>query len=65
MEQALSDIQHRLSAKNNELHAAHETINRLEDRLGDLESLNVAFFQKLFCLVVSLQLSIVLCIRGA
>lgn len=57
MEQALSDIQHRLSAKNNELHAAHETINRLEDRLGDLKSLNLAFFlncfASLFCYLVA------------
>ncbi|XP_056894777.1 centrosomal protein of 135 kDa [Takifugu flavidus] len=36
MEQALSDTQHRLSVKTNELHAAHETINKLEDRLGEL-----------------------------
>lgn len=39
MEQALSDTQHRLSAKNNELHAAHETIDKLEDRIGDFKSL--------------------------
>uniref|UniRef100_H3DJV3 Centrosomal protein 135 n=1 Tax=Tetraodon nigroviridis TaxID=99883 RepID=H3DJV3_TETNG len=36
MEQALSDAQHRLSAKNNELHAAHETIQALEERMGEL-----------------------------
>lgn len=39
MEQALSDAQHRLSAKNNELHAARETIHALEERIGDLKSL--------------------------
>lgn len=39
MEQALSDTQHRLSVKTNELHAAHDTINKLEDRLGDLNRL--------------------------
>lgn len=50
MEQALSDTQHRLSAKNNELHAAHETISKLEDRIGDFKSLNLAFL--LYCLVL-------------
>lgn len=36
MEQALSDIQHRLSAKTDELHAAHETVSQLEASIGDL-----------------------------
>lgn len=47
MEQALSDTQHRLSVKTNELHAAHETIDKLEDRLGDLNH----FFGLFYCVV--------------
>lgn len=35
MEQSLSDTQHRLSVKSNELHAAHEQIEKLEDRIGE------------------------------
>lgn len=35
MEQSLSDTQHRLSVKMNELHAAHEQIDKLEERIGD------------------------------
>lgn len=54
LEQALSDTQHRLSAKNNELHTAHETIDKLEDRIGDFKSLN--FFFLLHFLVVLLSL---------
>lgn len=34
MEQSLSDVQHRLSVKTNELQAAHKQIDRLEDRIG-------------------------------
>ncbi|XP_041790980.1 centrosomal protein of 135 kDa isoform X2 [Chelmon rostratus] len=33
MEQSLSDTQHRLSVKMNELHAAHEQIEKLEERI--------------------------------
>uniref|UniRef100_A0A3Q3EZ06 Centrosomal protein 135 n=1 Tax=Kryptolebias marmoratus TaxID=37003 RepID=A0A3Q3EZ06_KRYMA len=36
MEQTVSDTQHRLSVKMNELHAAHQQIEKLEERLGDL-----------------------------
>ncbi|KAL1253641.1 hypothetical protein QQF64_015870 [Cirrhinus molitorella] len=36
MEQSLSDIQHRLSVKTNELHAAHQQIDRLEEKVADL-----------------------------
>ncbi|XP_047442689.1 centrosomal protein of 135 kDa isoform X2 [Mugil cephalus] len=36
MEQSLSDTQHRLSVKMNELHAAHEQIEKLEERIGEL-----------------------------
>ncbi|KAM7388577.1 hypothetical protein PAMP_024744 [Pampus punctatissimus] len=36
MEQSLSDTQHRLSVKMNELLAAHEQIDKLEERLGEL-----------------------------
>lgn len=43
MEQALCDTQHRLSAKNNELYAAHETIGKLEDQISDFKFLNLAF----------------------
>lgn len=35
MEQTLSDTQHRLSVKMNELHAAHQQIETLEQRLGE------------------------------
>lgn len=35
MEQSLSDTQHRLSVKMNELHAAREQIEKLEDRIGE------------------------------
>lgn len=35
MEQSLSDTQHRLSVKMNELHAAHGQIEKLEDRIGE------------------------------
>lgn len=35
MEQSLSDMQRRLSVKMNELHVAHEQIEKLEERLGD------------------------------
>ncbi|KAM9849282.1 centrosomal protein of 135 kDa [Aulostomus maculatus] len=36
MEQSLSDVQHRLSLKMSELHAAHEQIEKLEERIGEL-----------------------------
>ncbi|KAJ3600083.1 hypothetical protein NHX12_034035 [Muraenolepis orangiensis] len=36
MERSLSDVQHRLSVKTNELHAAQKHISRLEERLGEL-----------------------------
>uniref|UniRef100_A0A673B0P6 Centrosomal protein 135 n=1 Tax=Sphaeramia orbicularis TaxID=375764 RepID=A0A673B0P6_9TELE len=36
MEQSLSDTQHRLSVKMNELHAAHEQIDKLEQRMDEL-----------------------------
>ncbi|MEQ2272302.1 hypothetical protein XENORESO_018414, partial [Xenotaenia resolanae] len=36
MEQSLSDAQRRLSVKMNELHVAHEQIEKLEERLGEL-----------------------------
>ncbi|XP_062412603.1 centrosomal protein of 135 kDa [Sardina pilchardus] len=36
MEQSLSDVQHRLSVKTSELQAAHQKIERLEDRISDL-----------------------------
>ncbi|KAL7397610.1 hypothetical protein ABVT39_024981 [Epinephelus coioides] len=36
MEQSLSDTQHRLSVKVNELHAAHEQIEKLEETIGEL-----------------------------
>lgn len=35
MEQSLSDTQHRLSVKMNELRAAHEQIEKLEERIGE------------------------------
>lgn len=35
MEQSLSDTQHMLSVKMNELHAAREQIEKLEDRIGE------------------------------
>ncbi|XP_070765256.1 centrosomal protein of 135 kDa [Enoplosus armatus] len=36
MERSLSDAQHRLSVKMNELRAAHEQIEKLEERIGEL-----------------------------
>ncbi|CAK6956095.1 LOW QUALITY PROTEIN: centrosomal protein of 135 kDa [Scomber scombrus] len=36
MEQSLSDTQHRLSVKMNELLTAHEEIDKLEERIGEL-----------------------------
>ncbi|MEQ2304804.1 hypothetical protein AMECASPLE_031148, partial [Ameca splendens] len=36
MEQSLSDAQRRLSVKMNELHVAHEQIEKLEEKLGEL-----------------------------
>ncbi|XP_034036384.1 centrosomal protein of 135 kDa isoform X2 [Thalassophryne amazonica] len=36
MEQSLSDTQHRLSVKMNELHAAHQQIEKLEERIDKL-----------------------------
>lgn len=35
MEQSLSDTQHRLSVKMNELRAAHEQIEKLEEKIGE------------------------------
>lgn len=34
MEQSLSDVQHRLSVKTNELQAAHHQIDKLEEKIG-------------------------------
>lgn len=34
MEQSLSDVQHRLSVKTNELQAAHQQIDKLEEKIG-------------------------------
>lgn len=36
MEQSLSDVQHRLSVKTNELQAAHQQIDKLEEKIGNL-----------------------------
>ncbi|CAM4693182.1 unnamed protein product [Leuciscus chuanchicus] len=36
MEQSLSDVQHRLSVKTNELQAAHQQIDKLEEKITDL-----------------------------
>ncbi|XP_037627133.1 centrosomal protein of 135 kDa isoform X2 [Sebastes umbrosus] len=36
MEQSLSDTQHRLSVKMNELHASHQQIEKLEETIGEL-----------------------------
>lgn len=35
MEQSLSDTQHRLSVKMNELHASHQQIEKLEETIGE------------------------------
>lgn len=35
MEQSLSDVQHRLSVKTNELQAAHQQIDKLEEKIAD------------------------------
>lgn len=34
MEKSLSDVQHRLSVKASELHAAHQQMDKLEERIG-------------------------------
>ncbi|XP_051731468.1 centrosomal protein of 135 kDa isoform X1 [Ctenopharyngodon idella] len=36
MEQSLSDVQHRLSVKTSELQAAHQQIDKLEEKIADL-----------------------------
>ncbi|XP_028856447.1 centrosomal protein of 135 kDa [Denticeps clupeoides] len=36
MDKSLSDVQHRLSVKTSELMAAHQKIDRLEERIGDM-----------------------------
>lgn len=36
MEQSLSDVQHRLSVKTNELQAAHQHIDKLEEKIAEL-----------------------------
>ncbi|XP_056132078.1 centrosomal protein of 135 kDa isoform X2 [Lampris incognitus] len=38
MERSLSDTQHRLSVKTNELQAAHQQIEKLEERIGELSN---------------------------
>lgn len=42
MEQSLSDVQHRLSLKINELQAAHQQIDKLEEKIGVCFSCSVA-----------------------
>ncbi|XP_030628630.1 centrosomal protein of 135 kDa [Chanos chanos] len=52
MEHSLSEVQHRLSVKTSELHAAHKQIDKLEERIGELsrqgasQSDEVAVLQK-------------------
>ena len=41
MERSLSDVQHRLTVKTNELHAAQKHIGQLEERLGELLYMDV------------------------
>lgn len=44
MEQSLSDVQHRLSVKTSELQAAHQQIDKLEEKIGVCFSCSVAHF---------------------
>ena len=39
MEQSLSDVQHRLSVKTSEVQAAHQKIERLEERISECYSI--------------------------
>jgi len=41
MERSLSDVQHRLSVKTNELHAAQKHMGQLEERLGEPRYMDV------------------------
>lgn len=53
MEQSLSDTQHRLSVKMNELHAAHQQIEKLEERIGTFTRFRVHDY--LCCTVCSIS----------
>lgn len=76
MEQSLSDVQHRLSVKTSELQAAHQQIDKLEEKIGVCFSCSVALFVALIysnahlyviiiCSVSSFLFSLMhLCIRG-
>ncbi|CAJ1060000.1 centrosomal protein of 135 kDa isoform X3 [Xyrichtys novacula] len=55
MEQSLSDNQHRLSVKMNELHAAHEKIDTLERRIDELSQLGSRHKEEVFALQKSIS----------
>lgn len=44
MEKSLSDTQHRLSVKMNELHASHVQIEKLEERIGEYVETVITLF---------------------
>lgn len=72
MEQSLSDVQHRLSVKTSELQAAHQQIDKLEEKIGVCFSCSAALIYSnahlyliIICSVSSFQFSLMhLCIRG-
>ncbi|KAM4548689.1 centrosomal protein of 135 kDa isoform 2-T2 [Odontesthes bonariensis] len=55
MEQTLSDTQHRLSVKANELHAAHEQIENLERRFAELSQRSIKHKEEVAALQKSLS----------
>ncbi|XP_038136646.1 centrosomal protein of 135 kDa isoform X1 [Cyprinodon tularosa] len=56
MEQSLSDMQRRLSVKMNELHVAHEQIEKLEERLGELSQQSLKHKEEVAALQKSISL---------
>lgn len=44
MEKSLSDVQHRLSVKASELQAAHQQMDKLEERISKLHSFLTVMF---------------------
>ncbi|KAA0708654.1 Centrosomal protein of 135 kDa [Triplophysa tibetana] len=59
MEQSLSDVQHRLSVKTNELQAAHQQIDKLEEKIGVCLYHSVLFLVLSTITVLQYQLNLV------
>ncbi|XP_074492178.1 centrosomal protein of 135 kDa isoform X2 [Sebastes fasciatus] len=55
MEQSLSDTQHRLSVKMNELHASHQQIEKLEETIGELSQRGSKHKEEMFILQKSIS----------